>query len=124
MKTDEKIKGIYTHYFNRYNKASFNSNLGISLEECCYAVDKYCGAKTGVSPLDFLMALHFAWKYPEGHYGGVIWKICKQTYSEKVWKAICIIEAFMDEIKMENRLKSAIWIDGPAAVFTLIRRTS
>jgi len=110
-----KNQRIYSHYFNRFNESAFNSNLGLSLQECCYAVDKYCGQRTGVSCLDFLMALHFAWKYPEGHYGGTIWKMCRQKHSEKVWRTLSIVEAFMDEIKFENRLKSAIFMDGPDA---------
>ncbi|GAB5361266.1 hypothetical protein AAMO2058_000698600 [Amorphochlora amoebiformis] len=109
---------MYSHYFSRYNGASFNSNLGLSLQEFCYVVDTYC-SKSTVSPLEFMMALHFAWKYPEGNYGAVIWNMCRQTYAFKVWKAINTMEAFMDEIKMENRLKSAIFIDGPAAYCSL-----
>ncbi|GAB5371035.1 hypothetical protein AAMO2058_001544700 [Amorphochlora amoebiformis] len=115
---EDKVKGIYSHYFSSYTDAAFNSNIGLSLQEVCYVIDKY-SAETSVTPLAFMMALHFAWKYPEGHYGGVIWKMCRQQYAFKVWKAVNVIEAFMNEIKMENRLKSAICIDGPAAYCTL-----
>ncbi|GAB5365851.1 hypothetical protein AAMO2058_001093900 [Amorphochlora amoebiformis] len=74
--------------------------------------------KSTVTSLELLLALPFAWKYPEGHRphsGGVTWKMCRQTYAVKMWRSINLLEAFMDEIKMENRLKSALCIDGPAA---------
>lgn len=94
------------------------SNMGLSLAEFMYVWGKYAFG-LGLTPKEFIISQHWAWRYPQAEAGAAIFKMCRQTYSEKVWKAIVTLEAHMDEIGMSNRKKDMLSIQGPAAYCSL-----
>ena len=123
MSRRQAWKDLYAKYFHRYSDSSFNSNLGLSLEEVCYVDAKYA-PRCNLTKLDIMIGLHFAWRYPKQEEGAAIFKMSRPTYADRCWKAPIMIGVHGDEIKISNRHKDAVLIEGPEEYVTMMTDSS
>mmetsp|Transcript_34911 Transcript_34911/g.56331 ORF Transcript_34911/g.56331 Transcript_34911/m.56331 type:complete len:167 (-) Transcript_34911:746-1246(-) len=94
-------KMTYELYFHKYKPESFLANLGLTMDDFIYVYHTYCENRDFIFLEDFMLSLHFCWKYPTAHEGASIWKLrSRQAYAKKVWRPILILAEQMDEIKM------------------------
>ena len=123
MSRRQAWKDLHAKFFHKCSASSFNSNLGLSLEEVCYLDAKH-GPRCGLSKLDIMIGLHFAWRCPKQEEGAALFKMSRPTCAERCWKAPMLMGVHGDEMKMENRHQDAVLMEGPAECVTLMTDSS
>ena len=116
---------MQTHqsHFHRCTAAGFMANIGLAIEEATCAHTKHCRPNR-ISPKELIVALHFAWQHPTQHAAAAVFKMGRTKHSGMHWRPIILLANYMAEMKMENRLRNLVAIEGTKAFVTMFTDTS